>query len=156
MSLIHIKQLRNLPSAGPHSVILYDGTINLWSNQSNAALQLTTGTTTQRPTPLVGLIRFNTTLNRLEYVDNSLNWIQIQGGLQKVTLSFTQADLVGNFYTATHNLGDSYPLVTIYDNTNNIIYPTQVTSVNPNTTDIDLTGFTPISGTWRAVFVGAI
>lgn len=154
MSLIHIKQIRNLPAAGNHSTIIFNGSNNVWSNASTAALQLPSGLTVDRPSPVTtGLLRFNTTTNRLEYVDNSLNWVEIQN-TRKVTITFTNADLVSNIFTAVHNLGDSYPLVNVYDNLNNLISPSQTTSISSNITDIDLTGFTPITGTWVAVFVG--
>lgn len=154
MSLIHIKQIRNLPAAGNHSTIIFNGTNNVWSNNTSAALQLPSGLTVDRPSPVTtGLIRFNTTTNTLEYVDNSLNWVSIQN-VRKVNITFTNADLVGGIFTATHNLGDNYPVVNVYDNSNNIISPSQINSVSANVTDIDLNGFAPITGTWVAVFIG--
>ena len=83
MSLINIKQLRNLPSASEGAVVLYNGTTNVWSNNENKAILVPVGTTSQRPTsPVNGFIRYNTTINSFEFYENG-DWRT----LDKISLS---------------------------------------------------------------------
>lgn len=43
-------------------------------------IQLPVGTTAQRPaSPVVGMIRFNTTLSYIEIYTSTYGWIQLQG-----------------------------------------------------------------------------
>jgi hypothetical protein len=69
------------------------------------------------------------------------------------TISFTSASLVGGLLTATHNLNNQWPSVTIYNDLNKIIYADDVTATSATVSTIDLTTFV-VNGTWRAVFVG--
>ncbi len=154
MSLISIKQLRNLPSASNGALIVFDGNTNIWSNNDTNGIAISSGTTAQRPlSPVPGLLRFNTDDNFLEYWDGS-SWIQITNATRKFTLQFDQTDLVSNTLTVTHNLNDEWCSVSVYDNSRQIIVPTAVVSVDANNLTIDLSTFTPISGTWYAVIVG--
>jgi len=154
MSLINIKQLRNLPSADVGATIVYNGTNNVWSNIDASGIQISSGTSLERPTtPAPGLIRFNSDLNQMEYWNGS-QWVQIFEGTRKFVQSFVQGDLVSNILTVTHNLNDDWCSVTVYDNTRQIVIPTAIISVNANVVEIDLTAFVTISGTWRAVIVG--
>jgi hypothetical protein len=66
------------------------------------------------------------------------------------SLAFTSGDLSGGILTVSHNLGDQYPLVAVYDNSNNIVQPDDITGTDANTTSIDLGSFT-VTGTWRAI-----
>lgn len=159
MSQIHIKQIRtSSPVATNYATLLYNGSSNTWSNLETGGLKIPGGTTAERPSLTNissnhGIIRYNSTLNALEYYDNTGSWIRLSN-VTKVTASFTNANLVANVYSFNHNLGTTDIFVAVYDNGNNLVYPTNISTVNSNTVDIDLTGFTPISGTWRVVAIG--
>jgi hypothetical protein len=70
------------------------------------------------------------------------------------TQGFSSGDLSGGVLTVTHNLGDQYPLVVVYDDSDNVIQPDEITGTNANTTSIDLGSFT-VTGTWRVVISAA-
>lgn len=55
--------------------------------------------------------------------------------------------------TVTHNLNVSAIVIQVYDNSSNLIDPSQTTIVNNNSATVDLTGFT-VSGTWTVVVIG--
>ena len=154
MSLVNIKQIRNLPSASNGAVIVFNGSNNIWSNTDTNGIAISSGTTAERPlTPTPGFIRYNTDINLMEYWNGS-NWIYIKDATRKYTRSFNQSDLVANILTVTHNLNDDWCTVTVYDNSRQVIIPTSVVSVDANNIDIDLSTFVTISGTWHAVVVG--
>ena len=69
----------------------------------------------------------------------------------KYTLLFSNADLSGNTLTVTHSLNDSKAQVFVFNNANELIIPTELTKTTNNQVLLDLTGLTPISGTWRVV-----
>jgi len=83
-----------------------------------------------------------------KYVDDAI----ADGAVQDYRLSFTSGNLVANILTVTHNLGQDYPSVTIWDNSRKIQYP-EVTSVDANSLTVDFTSWT-VSGTWNVVVLG--
>lgn len=68
--------------------------------------------------------------------------------------SFTNATLSAGVLTLTHNLGQKFCQVEIYDNTDKKILPDEVTLSSTNASAIDLTSFGTLTGTWNAVVVG--
>jgi hypothetical protein len=56
--------------------------------------------------------------------------------------------------TITHNLGQTYVQVTVYDENGNQILPDEVTPTNSNSLVIDKTTYGTVTGTWRIVVVG--
>jgi len=64
------------------------------------------------------------------------------------SISFDDSDLVGNILTVNHNLGDMYPVVTVYDNNSEMVSVT-VVPVDENSYTIDFGG--AITGTWFVV-----
>jgi hypothetical protein len=77
MSLINIKQLRNLPQADPGAIILYDGYSNKWSNLSDFAILFPSGDTSTRPVSAVnGMARYNTSTNYFEFYQND-TWVPL-------------------------------------------------------------------------------
>jgi hypothetical protein len=68
--------------------------------------------------------------------------------------SFTNASLVSGVLTVTHNLGQPYCEVRIYDNTGKTVIPDEITATNANSLSIDLTTFGTLSGTWNVVVIG--
>ena len=65
--------------------------------------------------------------------------------------SFTNSDLSSGKLTITHNLGHKYCSVTIIDNNDKIIIPDDVTYVDENSLQVDLSSFGTLTGTWRYV-----
>jgi hypothetical protein len=65
--------------------------------------------------------------------------------------SFTNASLSSGVLTVTHNLGHKYAQVQIFNNTDNMIMPDDITLVDANSLTVDLTSFGTITGTWNAV-----
>lgn len=66
-------------------------------------------------------------------------------------LAFANGDLNANKLIVTHNLGQKYCLVQIYDNNDKKIEPDEITLLTTNTLEIDLSSFTSLSGTWNLV-----
>lgn len=66
------------------------------------------------------------------------------------SFEFTQADLTLDKIVLTHNLNKQPVDVSVFDEEGEV-YPYNVRSLSPNTVEIDLTGLTPITGTWRAL-----
>lgn len=66
-------------------------------------------------------------------------------------LAFVNATLAAGILTVTHNLNQKYVAVQIYDNTDKMIIPDQVTLVGVNSLTVDLTSFGVLVGTWNAV-----
>ncbi len=81
-----------------------------------------------------------------------------QAKLDSITASYRQSfvngDLVAGVLSVTHSLGVRYNHVTIYDNSNQMITPDQITDVDANNITIDLTSFGAIAGTWNLVVGG--
>ena len=70
------------------------------------------------------------------------------GGYYETT--FTNADLTAGVLTVSHSLNTNVPSVTIVDNTDAILTPSQVatTRIDADTITVDLSLFT-VTGTWR-------
>lgn len=73
MSLLNIKQIAG-PGVGGRAptgaIPVFDGNSVRWSNNATTALQLPTGSATQRPAGIAGLIRYNTDAAKLEAFEN--------------------------------------------------------------------------------------
>lgn len=67
------------------------------------------------------------------------------------TLTFDNADLSTGVLTVTHNLGNAYPSVTVYDNNGKVILPDEITSSSINALAVDLTSFGTLTGDWTVV-----
>jgi len=65
------------------------------------------------------------------------------------TTSFTNGDLVSGILSVNHGLGYEYLRPAVYDENDEIVIPTKVKSIDANNTDVYLTGFAPITGTWH-------
>jgi len=86
--------------------------------------------------------------------DGSVDYQAISGSDFKQT--FVNADLTANKITITHSLAVDYPVVIVYDNNNNKIFPSEITYLTNNTIELDFTGTTPIIGNHQVRVVGAI
>lgn len=67
------------------------------------------------------------------------------------TDTFTDADLSSGVLTVSHNKGTAYVVVFIIDNNGIEILPDSVDNTGANTTDIDLSSYGTLSGTWKVV-----
>ena len=80
-----------------------------------------------------------------------------RAGASHFVQPFTNADLTGaeaSIMTITHNLGQQYIVIDVYDDTNQEFIPSNVRVLDENTCEIDINGFQPISGTWHASILG--
>lgn len=65
-------------------------------------------------------------------------------------VAFSQVNLTGNIFNFTHTLNEQYLSgYILYDNNNEQTMPTKFVGLNATTCQLDLTGLTPISGTWK-------
>jgi hypothetical protein len=65
------------------------------------------------------------------------------------TTSFTNASLSGSILTVTHSLGDQYPIIQVYDNSNELVIPWRVTAESTTQASISFSGFGILTGTYR-------
>jgi hypothetical protein len=75
----------------------------------------------------------------------------IRTGTPAFKQSFTNASLSSGILTVTHNLNSQYTSVTVWNNSDLIIIPDDVTATDANTTTVDLTSYGTITGTWNIV-----
>jgi len=68
--------------------------------------------------------------------------------------SFTNANLSTGILSITHNLGQKFVSVSVYDNNDKQIIPSEVFLQSTTQLQIDFTGFGAISGTWNLVVIG--
>jgi len=62
--------------------------------------------------------------------------------------TFTSANLTNSILSVNHALSQKYVKVTVYDNADKEVIPTQVVPVDANNVNVDLTNIT-VSGTWQ-------
>ena len=97
---------------------------------STGALQISAGTTAQRPSPISGMVRFNATTNKFEGYNNS-DWGALGGG---ATGGGSDQVFVENGQTVT----TSYTITTNYN----------ASSVGPITTNAGAAVTVPAGSTW--------
>lgn len=68
--------------------------------------------------------------------------------------SFTNSNLTANAYTLSHNLGQQFVSVSVFDNNNRIVLPDDITMTNSTSCSLDFTSFGALTGTWNVVAVG--
>lgn len=76
-----------------------------------------------------------------------------KGGALTYRRSFVNADLSADVLTVTHNLNKQYAHVTVYRNTTVALGSSQfiLTATGVDALTVDLTGLTPITGTWNLI-----
>jgi len=67
------------------------------------------------------------------------------------TLTFDNADLSMGVLTVTHNRGNAFPSVTVFDNNGKIILPDEVDSSSINALTVSLVSYGTITGDWTVV-----
>jgi hypothetical protein len=69
--------------------------------------------------------------------------------------TFVDGDLSSaDVITITHNLDREHPLIVVYDDSDNIVNPTERTYKTVNTVELDFTGMTPLTGTYKVRVIG--
>lgn len=68
-----------------------------------------------------------------------------------IIFDFSNADLTDGTTTINHGLERQYLQVKVSDNLGNLIWPDEITYLNNNDLNIDVSSFAPIPGTWRAI-----
>jgi len=71
------------------------------------------------------------------------------GGASGVGVAFENGDLAAGVFVFAHTLGVQYPVITVYDDSDLIVSPDDITAVNTNTASIDLSSYGAIAGTWQ-------
>ena len=69
---------------------------------------------------------------------------------------FTNADLVAGVLSVYHNLGEKFTPVALFDNNGNLVTADEVTPIDNDNLDVDLTSFGTIGGTWTVKVIGGI
>jgi collagen type VII alpha len=65
--------------------------------------------------------------------------------------TFTNANLVAGKMTVTHALGALYEMVQVFDHLNRLVIADEITLIDVNTCEIDISSFGTIAGTWSVV-----
>lgn len=68
--------------------------------------------------------------------------------------TFVNADLSGGVLTISHTLGQQYVVLLVWDNNDELLWLVEVDCSASNTVTVDLSDFTPLSGTWRYLVMG--
>lgn len=123
MSMLKIKQIDSA-AGGEGSILVKEGTKNLWSSQANGAIVLPAGPTSARPeSPSAGMVRQNTDLNLVEGW-NGTEWVPLGGG-QGMLGDPTDGSLVTSRYSGGKppaiSLTRSDKVVDAIDNINEIL-----------------------------------
>lgn len=69
-------------------------------------------------------------------------------------LSFEFADLISGILSVTHDLGNKYVGVHIYDDNDKLIIPDEISLQNDSQLEVHLGSFGNIPGTWNIVVIG--
>ena len=92
---------------------------------------------------------YSTVVDRLDAIDTA-----ISGGGSSVgsyTTDFDNGDLSSGVLTVTHNLSAQYVLCQVYDNSDQLVVPDDITLSSSSALAVDLSSFGTISGTWNVV-----
>lgn len=81
----------------------------------------------------------------------NFNGVEVTDGIATFYQDFIDADLTSGVLTLNHGFGHKYVMIQIYDNNDDGILPDNINLVDANTSDVDLTSFGTLTGTWRAV-----
>jgi len=51
--------------------------------------------------------------------------------------------------TVNHSIGNKYSVVQVFNNNDELVMPDLITLTDANNLDVDLSSYTPITGTWN-------
>lgn len=97
------------------------------------------------------------TQNAIAQLTNQINDLQTQIDLtaKSYKTTFTSSDINGaGIFIVAHNLGTLATAVTVFDDTGEQIFPGEITVVDLNTINLDLSAYTPINGTYAVLIYG--
>lgn len=77
--------------------------------------------------------------------------IQTALALLTYTTTFVNASLSSHILTVTHNLAQELVTVQVYNNSNQMVIPDQITLTGTNTLTIDFTSLGTLTGTWSVI-----
>jgi hypothetical protein len=83
-----------------------------------------------------------------DITSGTIDAARLPGSWRAYEATFDNANLVGGVLSVTHGLSQKVVHVVVADNNFDVVVPDDVTFVNTTTTDIDLSSFAPITGTW--------
>jgi len=90
--------------------------------------------------------------------NGSVDWEESAGGAGSGSTfkqTFVTGDLTSDKITITHNLDTEHPVVAVYDNSDNIMLPTEITYKTVNTIELNFTDMTPLTGTYKVRVLGS-
>ncbi|MGL4623253.1 MAG: hypothetical protein ACRCZS_30095 [Chroococcidiopsis sp.] len=99
----------------------------------------------------------NNQVAAIAQLTNQINDLQTQIDLtaKSYKSNFTAGDIsAAGIFTVSHNLGTLATSVTVFDDTGEQIYPGEITVVDINTINLDLSAYTPINGTYTVLIYG--
>lgn len=110
-----------------------------------------TGSTLQRPSvPKEGQIRYNTTEQKTEVFQGG-GWFYLRGDANPAPRSYsrtiTAADLTNGKITVTHNLGQKFVAVALFDQNDYFVVADRFRLVSDTQVELDLSSFT-VTGSW--------
>lgn len=76
------------------------------------------------------------------------------GGADSYSETFDNGDLTASKITISHNLSVTYPDVVVYDNDDSVINPSDINYTDSNSVELDFTGMTPLTGTYKVRVIG--
>ena len=129
--------------------------------------------------PLGSLYLLKGSPNRVYQIDGLGNWsplltpasisqgngvtVTYNNGLVTVSANTTKfkqvvesANLVANTYLVNHNLDEQYPIVQVYDSTNQVIFPDSIMSVDAFNTLIDFTSYVSSETVWTVTVISGV
>ena len=167
-----------LPTFSNHAGTMYDS-----FSIGKRGVQLLQGTVdptgTVAPVGSLYLLR-SASGNRVFQIDYSGNWtpllspsdivagpgISITDGNGVVTVSavpattkykesFTSSSLANGLLTITHDLGEDFPIIQVYNDARQTLIPDRVYTSDANTAVLDLTSFEGFTGTWTVTVLAS-
>jgi hypothetical protein len=70
--------------------------------------------------------------------------------------SFTNSDLVAGILTVNHGFSAQYVSVSVYDDSDKLVFPDEITATSVGTLTIDLTSYGTIPGTWHITIIESV
>jgi hypothetical protein len=87
----------------------------------------------------------------IAYNKTATQWSVVTTTAPRRLWSFTNGDLTAGVLILNHAFSEKYVTVSIYDNSDKLIVPDEVTLTDADNTEIDLSNVAPLTGIWNAV-----
>ena len=92
---------------------------------------------------------YSTVVERLNAIDSAI--AGGPGSVGSYTTSFVDGDLTAGILTVTHSLSEQYVLCQVYNDSDQLVVPDDITLSSTSALAVDLSSFGTISGTWNVV-----